>query len=452
MIDNNDTIAAIATPPGRGGIGIIRISGPRSLSIASALTGKKPPARRVVFCSFKDVNDVVIDKGIVLYFSAPGSYTGEDVVELQGHGGQAVLNALLGETLRLGARMARPGEFTERAFLNEKLDLLQAEAVADLIDSSSGQAARSAMRSLNGEFSVGIDDLLKELVNIRVFVEGALDFSEEDVVKLSGSDIEKRTTNCLQKLETILLKARNGLALREGFSVAIIGPPNVGKSSLLNVLSQTNRAIVTPIPGTTRDVIEEKILLDGLPMNVVDTAGIRDTNDSIEEEGISRAWAAAEKADLVLLVVEAQPAYQQYEDTIDSRIPIGTKRIIIHNKIDLLDMQAKIMSRIADRPEVYLSVKTQQGLNLLTEQIKQVMGITDTEEDVLPARTRHIEALEQARELLQKGREKIKSPKPAAELIAEDLHQAQNRLEAITGKSTPDDLLGEIFSSFCIGK
>ncbi len=452
MIDNSDTIAAIATPPGRGGIGIIRISGPLARSIAKSLTGTCPIARQARYCHFKDPQGVVLDRGIVLYFSAPASYTGEDIVELQGHGGQAVLNTVLQHTLKLGARPARPGEFTERAFLNNKLDLLQAEAVADLIDSASEQAARSAMRSLNGEFSSSIDVILEKLINLRILIEGALDFPEEEIDFLSGADLKERINNSLQQLESVLIKARNGRVLREGVSMAIIGSPNVGKSSLLNVLSQTNRAIVTDTPGTTRDVIEEKILIDNLPLNIVDTAGIRDSDDCIEKEGIKRAWLTTKKADLVLLVREALPVHQQQECSIIGRIPPGAKIIVIHNKIDLVGRPAHINDRGGGEPEVFLSVKTKAGLDLLTGQIKKMMGVADANEDVLCARGRHVEALEQTRVFLKKAAEELYNKRPAAELLAEELRQAQRCLEEITGKSTSDDLLGKIFSSFCIGK
>jgi tRNA modification GTPase len=452
MIDNNDTIAAIATPPGRGGIGIVRISGPLALTIGTSIAGETPTPRQAMYCNFMDSAGSTLDKGIILYFSAPASYTGEDVIELQGHGGQAVLETILKQTLLLGARLAGPGEFTERAFLNNKLDLLQAEAVADLIDSSSEQAVRSAMRSLDGEFSSRIESLLTEIINIRVFVEGALDFPEEEIDKLSGSDIQETVKNCIQQVENILRQARNGRVLREGFSAAIVGAPNVGKSSLLNVLSQTNRAIVTPSPGTTRDVIDEQIILDGLTLNIMDTAGIRHTRDEAEEEGIRRAQQAAEQADLVLHVREAQADYELKECPTETNIPVGTKKIIIHNKIDILGIPALTRSQTGGDREVFLSAKTKEGLDLLIEQIKQVMDVTDTNEDVLCARTRHIDALSQTSSSLNFALEGLGNKKPAAELIAEELRQAQNRLESITGQSTPDDLLGEIFSSFCIGK
>lgn len=452
MIEKRDTIAAIATPPGKGGIGVIRISGPLAQTICTSITGKKPVARQVNYCSFNDSRGITLDRGVVLYFSAPASYTGEDVVELQGHGGQAVQKLILEETLELGARLARPGEFTERAFINEKMDLLQAEAVADLIESSSEQAARSAMRSLDGEFSVRINALLKELVEIRVFIEGALDFPEEEIDFLGDSNIDIKLKSCQSQLEHIFSKASNGKVLREGISVAIIGPPNVGKSSLLNALSNTNRAIVNSSPGTTRDVIEEKIILDGLYLNIVDTAGIRRTKDKIEQEGIRRAQVAAEKADLLIIVNEAGVAVDFDEGTLGILLSDNSKRIYVSNKIDLKGLEADISYKENSDPAVYMSVKTGEGMELLIDQIKNAAGLTSTLEDVFSARSRHVEALSLANAILLKTTEEFKGKKPAAELVAEDLLRAQKQLETITGESTPDDLLGEIFASFCIGK
>jgi tRNA modification GTPase len=452
MIDKNDTITAIATPSGKGGIGIIRMSGPLALSIVSTIIKRPPSARQADYCSFKDANGSTLDTGIVLYFPAPASYTGEDVVELQGHGGQVVLNSILQRALQLGARLARPGEFTERAFHNDKLDLLQAEAVADLIDSSSNEAARSAMRSLNGEFSARTDVLLKELINTRVYVEGALDFPEEEIDFLRESDVGEKIDKALQVIGKILSEAQQGQVLREGISIAIIGEPNVGKSSLLNALSQTNKAIVSPGPGTTRDIVEEKILINGVLIHVVDTAGIRDTTDSVEQEGINRARIAAEKADLVLLVKEASREAQEQMCSLGGQIPEEKPCIVLYNKIDLLASPARKIESPGKRPEVFLSAKTNEGIDLLKEQIRCVMGLANTGEAVLSGRTRHIEALKNARILLKKAAKKMKSNKPAAELIAEDLLRAQRWIESITGKSTSDDLLGEIFSHFCIGK
>jgi len=452
MIDKNETIAAVATPPGKGGIGIIRMSGPQSLSIASSICGESPTSRIAKYCSFKDASGKILDKGIVLFFPGPASYTGEDVIELQGHGGQVVLNSTLEQTLQLGARLARPGEFTERAFHNNKLDLLQAEAVADLIDSASSEAANSALRSLNGEFSSRIENLLHELIAIRVLVEGALDFPEEEIDIINTSDLSKKIEKSLESIDSIISQARNGQVLKEGINVAIIGAPNVGKSSLLNVLSQTNKAIVASSPGTTRDIVEEKILIGGMPLHIVDTAGIRKTKDSVEQEGIERAKKAIDKADLVLLVREATPSAELAECQISHLVPQEKPGIVIYNKIDLLDKPTLGNRPESDRPVVFLSAKTEEGLEGLKDKIKQLMGIANPGEIVLPGRTRHIHALEKASAALVKATNELKSKKPALELMAADLQLAQQCIETITGKSTPDDLLGEIFSSFCIGK
>ncbi len=452
MIENKETIAAIATAPGRGGIGVVRVSGPQASDIYISITGETPVARQVKYCRFKDPDGVILDKGLALFFSAPASYTGEDVVELHGHGGQTVLNIILKQTLSLGARLAKPGEFTERAYLNDKLDLLQAESISDLINSTSEQAVRSAMRSLDGEFSNSINFLVEELVNIRVFVEGALDFPEEEIDFLSGSDIRERIENCLLQLDNIFSRASEGRVLREGISVVIVGSPNVGKSSLLNALSRTNKAIVTDHPGTTRDIIEDCILVDGLRLNIIDTAGIRETVDSVELEGIKRAKNAAAEADLLIVVREAVPMNNVIQNDLEARLPAVSNRIIVHNKIDLVGITARANSEKDSTPEVFLSAKTHEGVGLLIEQIKQVAGIVNSGEDTLSARTRHIEALAQAREQVKKALDVIENKKPAAELLAEDLQQAHQYLGRITGESSADDLLGEIFSSFCIGK
>ncbi len=452
MIDNNETISAIATPPGRGGIGIVRISGPQALSILCSITGEKPVPRQAKYCHFKDATGEVLDTGIALYFSAPASSTGEDIVELQGHGGQIILNRVLEQTLQLGSRLARPGEFTERAFHNGKLDLLQAEAVADLIDSQSNEAARSAMRSLNGEFSTRIDALLADLNQLRVVVEGALDFPEEEMDCHSDTELKSKIATTLQQTKKILWEARQGQIRKKGINVAIIGPPNVGKSSLLNVLSKTDRAIVSPTPGTTRDTLEEQILIDDIPVNVVDTAGIRDTKDGIEKEGVRRASRVAENAELVLLMTEAGTASREQRQSINSRLLQDKKYIVLHNKIDLLSMSAQVRKETEDNAEVFLSVKTGAGLDLLIEQIKDLMGLTAPSDAVLSGRTRHIEALEQVVKLLTTAENGLAHSNTEAELLAEDLQQAQRWLETITGKSTADALLDDIFSQFCIGK
>jgi tRNA modification GTPase len=450
MIDNIETIAAIATPPGNGGIGVVRVSGPLASNIYTSITSKEPDPKAFKFTTFKDSSGATLDQGLALYFCAPASYTGEDVVELQGHGGQIVLSLLLKEVIDLGARLAKPGEFTERAFLNNKLDLVQAEAVSDLISSSSEQAARSAMRSLDGKFSKRINTLLEDLIKIRIFIEGALDFPEEEIDFISESDVEDRIERCFQSLQEILAKARSGNILKEGVKVTIIGAPNVGKSSLLNALAQSDKAIVTDTPGTTRDLIEENILIDGVRLNITDTAGIRETDNNIEQEGIRRAEIAAEQADLLLVVLDVNGRLDQQQKDL---LFVGrAKTINIYNKIDLIDLKAKTSTSEDGLPEVYLSVKTGDGMEFLLSLMKSVIGYTDTGEDVFSSRRRHLEALSLTKDILSKISSEFEARKRAPELIAEDLHQAQKQLEMITGVSTADDLLGEIFSNFCIGK
>jgi tRNA modification GTPase len=450
MIDNIETIAAIATPPGTGGIGVIRVSGPLASTIYTSITNKEPDPKTFKFTAFKDSNGSTLDRGLALYFSAPASYTGEDIVELQGHGGQVVLSLLLKEVIHLGARLAKPGEFTERAFLNNKLDLVQAEAVSDLISSSSEQAARSAMRSLEGKFSKRINALLEELIRIRVFIEGALDFPEEEIDFISESDVEERIEKCVQSLREILVKAKSGNVLKEGVKVTIIGAPNVGKSSLLNALSQSDKAIVTDTPGTTRDLIEDNILIEGIRLNITDTAGIRKTDNNIEKEGIKRAEIAAQQADLLLLVWDANGTQDQQHKDLSFA---GSAKIInIYNKIDLAGLKTKTTTSEDGSPEVYLSVKTGDGMELLYSLIKKAIAYEDTSEDVFSSRRRHIEALSLTKELLSKICSEFEIRRTAPELIAEDLHQAQKQLETITGVTTADDLLGEIFANFCIGK
>ena len=452
MVEIKDTIAAIATPPGKGGIGIIRISGPEALRIAVAMCDQTPLPRQIQYTNFINANGVSLDQGLALYFKGPASYTGEDVIELQGHGGQFVMNAVLQQVLSHGARLARPGEFTERAYLNDKLDLLQAEAISDLIESSSEQAAQSAMRSLNGEFSNRIEKLSNELEQLRIFVESALDFPEEELEFLRNADLETKIIKSTELINTILLAASSGQMLREGFNVAIVGPPNVGKSSLLNALVETNKAIVSSSPGTTRDLIEEKILINGAPMNVVDTAGIRETSDDLELEGIRRARKAISEADLILLVKEVSQSKKEDEYSIKNELAGEKKSIVLYNKIDLLDKRAEVRQEGDADVEVYVSAKTHEGIDLLKQEIALMLGLANEGEVVLSGRSRHIRALEACKNFLQEAAEKLKGEKVAAELLAEDLLQAQRRLEEINGTTTADDLLGEIFSSFCIGK
>ena len=448
MADNTDTIAAIATPPGRGGIGIIRLSGPAAGAVAAAVTGiSTPNPGKVYYAAFTDEQDRIIDRGLLLYFQKPASYTGEDVIELHGHGGPVVMGMLLNRVLGLGARLARPGEFTERAYLNDKLDLLQAEAVADLISSCSEKAARSAIHSLEGGFSESINRLVRELIAIRTYVEGALDFPEEEIDFLAENGTAARVQNWLQGLEDLLAKAEQGRLLSEGLRVVILGRPNVGKSSLLNQLTQTNRAIVTDIPGTTRDVIEEDILIEGIPLNLADTAGLRNVTDQVEEEGIKRARQAAGNADIVLLVVDAGGSIEEQVTELQAEPGVSAKKLVVVNKIDLCP-NAKTGNT---QDTVYVSAKTGAGMETLRQELKRLAGLEDESETVLLARTRHINALLQAQQFVTQGIAGYKEH-GAAELLAEELSRAQRALATITGEFSADDLLGEIFSSFCIGK
>jgi len=449
MADKQTTICAIATPPGRGGIGIVRISGPQALAIARELAGHNPKPRQVEYCAFRDQDGSIIDHGIMLYFKAPASYTGEDVIELQGHGGQVVLNMLQRRVVGLGATYARPGEFTERAFLNNKLDLVQAEAVVDLIDSVSEQAARCAHRSLQGEFSERINILLDTLINLRVYVEGALDFPEEEIDFIADEAVLARTRACLDSVDNIMARARFGRILNEGIHAVIIGRPNVGKSSLLNRLTGTDRAIVTEIPGTTRDVVADRILIKGVAVNISDTAGIRETMDRIEQEGINRALSETGRADIVVLVME-------HDDTQDdlrylrNKLNGAGRTLVVRNKIDLVSAPPRALTEDGI-PHVYISAKTGAGLELLEDSILQLVAEETTEQDAILARERHIDALSRVRDHLLQGLAAL-DKSGAAELLAAELNEAQQHLSSITGEFVADDLLGEIFSRFCIGK
>ena len=451
MADVSDTIVAIATPPGRGGIGIVRLSGPESLSISESICGRGLLERKVSNASFRDAGGEVIDSGIALYFRAPASFTGEDVVELQGHGGPVVLNMILNRVLELGARQARPGEFTERAYLNEKLDLLQAEAIADLIDSSSEQAARSALRSLEGEFSSDIARLVDELVSLRAYVEGALDFPEEEIDFLAKPEVNTKIERWLKDLQALLLKAEQGRILKEGLRVVILGRPNAGKSSLLNRLSQTEKAIVTDMPGTTRDLIEENILLNGMPVSVIDTAGIRERGDSVEQEGMRRAINACDEADLVLLVVEVNSNLDEEVSALLDKLDEKQKKLLVVNKIDLAKERVDKKEEKNGLKKLYLSAKTGEGLDVLRQAINSIFSQELCGQGVLLARTRHIKALQEAQDCVMKGIGEYKN-NHASELLAEELTRAQQALNSITGEVSVDDLLGEIFSNFCIGK
>jgi tRNA modification GTPase len=450
MTEDRETISAIATPPGTGGIGIVRISGPKALSIAHRITGLDPDPRRATYGTFHDHDNRIIDRGIVLYFKGPESYTGEDVVEFHGHGGQVVLNLLLRQTLAHGARPARPGEFTERAFLNGKLDLVQAEAVADLINSKSEYAARSAIRSLEGEFSRAVSLLQENIIAIRVYVESALDFPEEELDFPARPDIAERTAACINDIDGLLRNARSGRVLNEGIRAVIVGRPNVGKSSILNRLSGTERAIVTEIPGTTRDVIEDRIIIEGIFINVADTAGIHDTDNLVEKAGIRRSLAEIDKADVVLLVTESGVTSPHDLEDLSGMLPAHKQVILIENKIDLTNARpARVLEN--DRPMIALSAKTGAGMDLLMLTLREIAGLTDSMETPVLARTRHIEALEETRRCLDEGLKKHLEHN-AAELFAAELTNAQAALGGITGAFGADQLLAEIFSKFCIGK
>ncbi|CDH45366.1 MAG: tRNA uridine-5-carboxymethylaminomethyl(34) synthesis GTPase MnmE [Candidatus Competibacteraceae bacterium] len=445
-----DTIAAIATPLGRGGIGVIRVSGSLSAAIAQAVCGSLPLPRQATFRRFGDGNDAILDEGIALYFPAPHSFTGEDVLELQGHGGPVVMDLLLARVLELGARPARPGEFSERAFLNDKLDLAQAEAIADLIASDTTVAARAALRSLQGAFSKQVNELINGLVELRIYVEAAIDFPEEEIDFLADGVIAGQLRELRERLSVLQAVAGQGRLLRDGMTVVIAGRPNVGKSSLLNHLAGRETAIVTAIAGTTRDVLREYISIDGMPLHIIDTAGLRDSNDLVEQEGIRRAWAEIKTADRILMVVDHQLGLTAEDRALLERLPAGILVTVIHNKIDLTDQ--KPMIRDSDwGTEILLSAKTEAGLNLLREHLKSCMGYHGGGEGLFMARRRHLEALERATVALKQAAYQLEIIR-AGELVAEELREAQNALAEITGAFTSEDLLARIFSSFCIGK
>lgn len=442
-----ETICAIATPPGVGGVGVIRVSGPLSTAIAQQILGLIPPPRTARFAHFKDSNGQVIDSGIALLFTAPASFTGEDVLELQGHGGPQILQMLMGRVMALGARAARPGEFSERAFLNNKLDLVQAEAIADLIESGTEASARAAQRSLQGVFSDQVNKLQQELIELRVFVEAAMDFPDEEIDFLADSDVLERLVGVSNHLKKLLDQAHQGQLLRDGINIAIVGLPNAGKSSLLNALAGFDAAIVTDIPGTTRDVLREHISLDGLPVHIADTAGIRESTDRVEAEGIRRARAALTTADMVLLMIDDTGAVAP-QRALRAEVPDNIPLIEVHNKVDLTSGTTR-----ADETarKVWVSAKTGQGLQGLVDMIKAIVGASNSHEGVFSARTRHITALKKVGEHIEAGRLQLKDLN-SPETLAEELRLAQKRLGEITGEFLPDDLLGAIFSSFCIGK
>ncbi len=444
---SDDTIAAIATAPGRAGIGVVRVSGPLVPQLAPTLLGKLPPPRQATLARFVDDAGGLIDQGLALYFPAPHSYTGEDVLELQGHGGDLVLRLMLERCLALGARLARPGEFTERAYLNDKLDLAQAEAVADLIEASTAAAARGAARSLSGEFSARVRELTAALTELRALVEAILDFPDEEIDFLEAADAEGRLAAIETRLEQVLTVAKQGSLLRSGVQVALIGRPNVGKSSLLNRLAARELAIVTPVPGTTRDAIGGDIEIEGVPLRITDTAGLRETDDPVERIGVERSWATAESASVVLHVIDATAGMLAEDTSIAARLPAGLAVLRVANKIDLSGGHPHVGEASGART-VYLSAKTGAGLDLLRRELLACAGWQPSEEGVYLARARHLTALRQAGQHLARAREQARR----LELAAEELRLAQVALGSITGEFTADDLLGEIFSRFCLGK
>lgn len=445
---DDDIIAAIATAPGRSGIGVIRISGPRLDRLIAGVTGRSLPPRRAVLHGFLDAHGEVIDQGIALYFPAPQSYSGQDVLELQAHGGPVVLQMLLKRCLELGARAAQPGEFTRRAYLNDKLDLAQAESVADLIDAATAEAARGALRSLQGAFSERIDELVRALIELRALVEATLDFPDEETEFIKHADGEARLAALRAKLQDVLSASKQGSLLREGVHVVLAGQPNVGKSSLLNRLAGEELAIVTEIPGTTRDAIRESINLEGIPTHIIDTAGLRESSDPVERIGVARTWAAIERADLVVLLVDAIQGESTGDREIMAKLPAALPRLRVMNKIDLL-ARSPSLERDSGMSTVWLSAKTGAGLDLLRQVLLETVGWqAGSGEGLFMARERHVQALQQARTHIDHA----SRLGDRLELLAEELRLAQEALGTITGEFTPDELLGEIFSRFCIGK
>jgi len=453
---SQDTIAAIATGPARGGIGIIRLSGDRAFDIGSTLTGIAPTPRHAHFCTFEDSEGRTLDTGICLFFPQPHSFTGEDVVELHAHGGPVILDLILREVCRHGARPAQAGEFSLRAYLNGKIDLAQAEAIADLINSTTEHAALNASRSLQGVFSDKIEALVNLVTELRVYVEAAIDFPEEEIDFINSSQVEQRLQGIIDQFDVVRGEARQGTLIQEGMKLVIAGKPNAGKSSLLNALSGQDTAIVSAIEGTTRDVLRVHIQLDGMPLHIVDTAGLRVSADEIEQEGIRRAWKEIESADRILLVIDSSTPSNDDRDYFalwpekhrnrTREIPV----IVVNNKCDLSD-RAPCVERTAEQTTIHVSAKTGAGLDLLKEHLKSCMGYSEGGEGNFSARRRHLLALDQARQFLLEGQHQLRH-RGAGELLAEDLRLCQESLGEITGAVRNDEILGRIFSSFCIGK
>lgn len=446
MVVSGDTIAAIATPPGNGGVGVIRISGPAVIDIAKRISSKPLQPRQAIFSRFIDAQSQLIDSGLLIYFPGPASFTGEDVLELQGHGGSVVMDMLLRRVLELGARLAQPGEFSQRAFLNNKIDLAQAEAIADLISSGTEQAVRSAQQSMQGVFSEQINELIDQLIELRVYIEAAIDFVDEEIDFLSDGLVANKIEHLIAQVSAIQATAQQGRLLRDGMVVVLAGKPNAGKSSLMNALAGYDAAIVTDIAGTTRDVLRERIQLDGMPLHIIDTAGLRDSDNAVEQEGIRRAQLEIAKADKVLLLMDSMAGNEA--EAIDY-LPPNCEVTRVFNKIDLNGLPAQMVSNQSGT-QIYLSVKTGAGLDLLRQHLKDSVGFSDAAGGVFIARRRHVEALNQAQMALANASKQLEVDAP--ELVAEELRQAQTSLSEITGEFTSDDLLGEIFSNFCIGK
>jgi len=446
-----DTIVAAATPPGRGGVGIVRVSGPKTPEIAATLVGELPTARHATLARFLDAAGNPIDIGIALFYPGPQSYTGEHVLELQGHGGPVIVESLVTRCMELGARRARPGEFTERAFHNDKIDLAQAEAVADLIDAGSKEAARAAMRSLQGEFSGMVQGLTDSLIDLRTYVEAAIDFPEEEVDFLADSQLGERLATVRRHFDAVNAAAGQGRLLRDGLTVVLAGRPNSGKSSLLNRLAGYDAATVTDIPGTTRDVLRERIDIDGLPLHVLDTAGLRDSDDAVEREGVRRAAAEMSRADRVLFVIDTSndPLGRAFNEQL-ARLPADVPVTLVYNKIDLAS-GLPVDDTVAGPPRIHVSALTGTGLDLLRAHLKACVSFQSPGNGSISARRRHMEALARARKCVETAAREL-TQRRAGELIAEELRQAQQALEEITGIFTADDLLGRIFGSFCIGK
>ncbi|HEY1898248.1 MAG TPA: tRNA uridine-5-carboxymethylaminomethyl(34) synthesis GTPase MnmE [Steroidobacteraceae bacterium] len=449
-MSDTDTIVAAATAPGRGGVGVVRLSGPAAQRIATGVLGTLPAARRAVFAAFRDAEHQTIDAGLVLFFPRPHSYTGEDVVELQGHGGPVIIETLIARLVELGARRANPGEFTQRAFLNDKLDLAQAEAVADLIDAGSREAARAAMRSLQGEFSTMIQVLTGAVIDLRTHVEAAIDFPEEEIDFLADTALTARLASVREHFAAVTRSASQGRLLRDGMTVVLAGAPNAGKSSLLNRLAGYDAAIVTAVPGTTRDVLRERIDVDGMPLHILDTAGLRVAQDVVEEEGIRRAQAEMARADRVLFVIDgardpSAQAYRELAATLPALIPVT----LVYNKCDITDANA--VAAPSGVPRIDVSALTGQGLEGLRAHLKSCMGYHTLESGSVSARQRHLEALTRARASVEEAARVLQESR-AGELVAQELRTAQQALNEISGEFTNEDLLGRIFASFCIGK